>query len=135
MAMSATIALAQTPIGYNQQSSANVTVSNSGGAAVTITSFKPQLLATGAPSYQTNIDSRASGPGIQGFAPPLTVPAGGSLVVPFTYVCFSPQVVENGNLSQSVPATYGVGCNIITSDGSSFAPTPATLTITPISAN
>jgi hypothetical protein len=136
MALSATISLAQTPIGYNQQSSASVTVSNSGGSPVTITGFAPQILATGAPTYQTNIDSQASLPTLAGInALPLTVPASGSLVVAFAYNVFSPQVAEAGNLDQSVPTTYAVGCIVDTSDGSRFSPTPATVTITPISAN
>src|SRR5271166_3339654 len=136
MALSATISLAQNPIGYNQKSNAVVTISNSGGSPVNLTSMKPQILATGAPSYQTDIDSKHSGPGLSGFAPAQVVPAGGSLVTNFSYVIFSPQVVSNGNLSQSVPTTYSISANIITSDGSSFATSPAqTLTITPISAN
>lgn len=126
MALTATIALAQTPIAYNQKSSANVTVSNSGGADVTIVTLQPEFV----PDRQFAASDLP-----KGFGQTFTVPASGSVVVPFDYVIFSPQVAENGNLSQSIPATYTVGCNIITSDGSSFSPTPATLTITPIQAN
>jgi hypothetical protein len=126
MALTATIALAQTPISFNQKSTANVTISNSGGSPVNVVSLAPQV----EPRRQTIVSLLP-----QGFAPQYVVPAGGSVVVPFDYICLTPQVAENGNLSQSVPTTYTVGCNIITSDGSSFAPTPATQTITPIQAN
>jgi len=135
MALTASISLSQSTIGYNQKSSANVTISNSGGSDVTLSHLSPQILASGSEQYTVNLNSRASGPGLTGFSPPITVPATGSVVVPFSYVVFSPQVAESGNLSQSVPATYSVGCNLITSDGSSFAPTAATLTISPILAN
>lgn len=134
MALSATLSLSQSPIGYNQKSSANVTVSNSGGSPVTVLSLQPQILASGAPSLETNINSSSSSLP-QGFGMVFSVPAGGSVVIPFDYNVFSPQVVESGNLDQSVPTTYSIGCNIITSDGSSFAPSPQTVTITPISAN
>jgi hypothetical protein len=134
MAISASLALAETPIAYNQQSSANVTISNSGGSAVTVVDLQPQILASSAPSYQTNVNSSSSSLP-KGFGQVFSVPASGSVVVPFSYCIFSPQVAENGNLDQSVPATYSIGCNIITSDGSSTAPSPQTLTITPISAN
>lgn len=134
MAITATIALDQTPIGYNQKSHATVTVSNSGGSDVTVTSLHPLILATGAPTYETNINSRASGLP-KGFGQQFTSPAGGSVQVPFDYLVFSPQVLEQGNLDQSVPLTYTVGCTVGTSDGSLVAPTPATVTITPIVAN
>lgn len=134
MALSATISLAQTPISFNQQSIALVTISNSGGSAVTVLTLQPQILATSAPSYQTNVNSRSSSLP-KGFGQQFSVPASGSVTVPFNYLIFSPQVAENGNLDQSIETTYTVGCNIETSDGSLFAPTPSTVTITPISAN
>jgi hypothetical protein len=134
MALTATIALAQSPIGYNQQSSANVTISNSGASAVTVQELHPQILPTGAPNYEMNVNARFSALP-KGFGQQFIAPASGSVVVPFNFLLFSPQVLEQGNLDQSVPQTYQVSCNIFTSDGSSFAPTPVTLTITPITAN
>lgn len=134
MAITASISLPQSTIGYNQLATALVTVSNSGGSDVTVTELKPQILATGAPTYQTNINSKASSlpkPPGQVF----TSPAGSSVVVPFSFLCYSPQVAEQGNLDQSVPATYAVGCIVQTSDGSLVSPTAATVTITPITAN
>jgi hypothetical protein len=135
MALSATISLAQTPISFNQQSSANVTISNSGGSAVSVVTLSPQILASSAPSYETNTSSRSSSLP-KGFGQQFSVPASGSVVVPFNFVVFSPQVAMNSQESQSVGTTYSISCNIETSDGSAFAPaSPATLTITPNSVN
>jgi hypothetical protein len=135
MAMSATIALVESTIAYNQRSSANVTISNSSASPVTILTLQPQILPdTSNPNYEIPINTQSSDLP-KGFGQAFVAPATGSVVVPFDYLVFSPQVVSNGNLSQSVPVTYSVGCNIYSSDGSSFAPTPATVTITPITAN
>lgn len=134
MALSATLSLSQTPISFNQKSTANVTVSNSGGSAVSITSLKIIILATGAPTYETDINSKSSGLP-KGFGQQFSVPAGGSVVIPFDYLIYSPQVVESGNLDQSVGTTYSIGCYLMGSDGSLFSPSPQTQTITPISAN
>jgi hypothetical protein len=134
MALSATLSLNQTPIGYNQNSGCQVTISNSGGSPVTVETVQLQILASGAPQYDTNINSQYSSLP-QGFGQVFTSPAGGSVIVPCSFVIFSPQVVENGNLDQSVPTTYSVIANCYTSDGSSFSSPSQTLTITPISAN
>lgn len=135
MALTATIALVETPIAYNQRSTANVTISNSGASPVTVLTLQPQILPTPSdPNYEMGINAQSSDLP-KGFGQQFVAPAGGSVQVPFDYLLFSPQVAENGNLSQSVPVTYLIGCNIYTSDGSAFSPTPATQTITPIQAN
>lgn len=134
MAITATVSLAQTPIGYNQKSQALVTVSNSGGADVSLTRLQLKLLPTGSDNSQINMVSQTSSLP-RGFGQVLVSPAGGSVVVPADLVVLAPQVVANGNLSQSIGATYSISADVYTSDGSVTSATPATLTITPISAN
>lgn len=117
MAMSATIALSKSTASVNMPVNAAVTISNSGGAAVTVTSMQPSMITTGFANdgLPAALGVTALGPGIN-----LVVPAGGSLILGYTVVAFAVP-------SQS--GTYSLGAAISTSDGSNFSPTPATLTV------
>jgi hypothetical protein len=134
MAITATIALDQTPIGYNQKARALVTVNNSAGAPVNLVRLQLKVLPTGSDNSQINMISPHSALP-RGFGQVLVAPATGSIVVPVDYLLQAPQVVASGNLSQSIGATYSVGADVYTSDGAVTTATPATVTITPITAN
>lgn len=124
MAMSATISLSPTTVQVNQQVNATLTVSNSGGSAVNVTSVVPTALFTGAPTYE---DGQAVGVGQVNIGPGsnVSVSAGGSLVIPFSLNFFAP---STGLLSAG-SGTFSVGAVINSSDGSIFSPTAATVTV------
>lgn len=123
--MSATISLSPTTCSVNQNIVATLTISNSGGSAVLITGCTPNAIFTGATTYTpacalgtVDLDPNAN----------LTVPASGSLIIPFGVVFFSPSTGPIGAGS----GTYSVSATISGSDGSVFAPTAATVTVNPI---
>lgn len=117
MAMSATIALSSATAKINQVITATLTISNSGGSPVNVTSIQPVLKLTGAPSN----DFPAANAGVASLGPGenVTVPAGGTLVMPFGAVFFA----------SSGSTTYDVGAVCQSNDGSIFSPTAATVTI------
>lgn len=121
MALSAVITLSSPTLSYNAPGLAQVAISNSGDSPVTLKDLRPII------GSNTGVIQGQWGPPIN----PLVVPASGSVTETFALVPVSPQVV--GPSTQ--PTTYSVGANLITSDGSSFAATPATLTVSPITAN
>lgn len=125
MALSAAVVLSNPTIPYNRPSLAQVTISNSGGSPVTLKDLHP-LVGAGT-GLNSGVALGAWGPAIQ----PLVIPASGSAIATFPVVPFSPQVAG----PSTEPLTYSIGCTLMTSDGSSFTATPATLTITPMVAN
>ncbi len=131
MAITATLALSQSPISFNQVSTANVTVSNSGASAVTVTGLYTRVAPVGGSAYSTGAESQASGLPA-GFAPAITVPAGGSTQFSVSYLVFSPQVATSSSALAAPSTSYTVGCDIYTSDGSVTSPTAQALTITPL---
>lgn len=124
MAMSASIALNPSSAPFNKPCTAIVTVSNSGASDVTLSSLQPLV-------YSSGEDISAYNTGCTSQQPPrlinVTVPASGSANVTFPFVVFAPHAPGATSL------TYSIGCQIISSDGSSFAPTPATLTSSTLS--
>lgn len=123
MAMTATIALSKSSASVEMPVNAAITISNSGGAAVNITSCVGSVVNTspspGSPSVA--IGTVAQGPGIN-----LSVPASGTLILSYSLIAHAVSPAAGSG-------TYSVGAAITGSDGSSFAPTPATLTVTAIS--
>jgi hypothetical protein len=121
MALSATIALSTASAPINQAVNGSITVSNSGGSAVTVLYCEPKAKMTGSASSELNTGLAVSQSVPLGS--PLSVPASGSVVIPVTYVFFAP----------SGSSTYDCFGTLQTSDGSVFNPSPAaTVTITPI---
>lgn len=125
MAITASIFMSPSTVPYNRPSHASVVMANTGGSDVTIQTLQP-LVNTGG-GENTGIGLGAWAPGIK----PIVVPAGNSVITTFEVLPFSPQVA--GPSTQ--PTTYSVTCVVTTSDGSVTSPTPATLTVTPITAN
>jgi hypothetical protein len=121
MAITATIAVSPSSVAAGVSPPVNVvlTVSNSGADDVNITSITPIVEPTS--------DTKGSVPVSMG-VPPLgpgrnvTVPAGGSLVVPWSLSVHGPQY--RGTVY------YDVGAIVKTSNGSTTVPTVATLTST-----
>lgn len=120
MSLSATIALSQSSGSIHTPINAVVTVSNSGGSPINITTILPQIMATSdsepedAASYSTR----------EAMITPYntSVPAGGSSIFNFATVFHKP----------STNTTYTVGCMICGADGSIIFPSAATVTITSI---
>lgn len=131
MALSATISVPSSA-SFNQVVTANVTLSNSGGSPVTVTSLKTIIQPLNAPNYEINSDSKSSGLP-KGFGQSFISPAGGSVQFPFSFVINSPQVAASSSALASPSTSYTVGCAISTSDGSVTSPTPASFTIIPLS--
>lgn len=145
MAITAAIVLNPTTANTLQQVAAALTVSNSGGSAVIVTSVAPNENVAGA-STQTSgailLGQPNTGPGMN-----VTVPAGGSLVLNFSVVPIAPNVgVYNTNPfpssgvggvpivplqpeSQPAQQTYDIGALVSTSDGSVVSATVAILTV------
>lgn len=123
MAMTATISALPTTVLINQPSNMTLTISNSGGAAVNVTGIQPTVIPTGATFAAAGVGVPAISVGV-----PVSVPASGSLVFPFSVVFFAPSTgpIGAGN------GTYSVGAVCETSDGSVFSPTAATVTVNPI---
>jgi hypothetical protein len=126
MAVTAVISLPHATVPYNRSSVAVVTISNGGDSAVTLSDLRPVIGANRGINTGIN-QSNQSQP-----ITPLSIPASGSAITTFTINAFAPQVVP---FSSETPTTYSIGANLITSDGQSIAATPATLTISPPSAN
>lgn len=121
MALSATISMSPSTVPYNAGSVAVVTISNSGGSPVTLLDLRLS------PGHTALVKSNQSQP-----ITPLSIPAGGSAITTVKVVPVAPQVVPASSLQVT---SYSIGANLITSDGSSFAATPATLTVSPPLAN
>lgn len=127
MAMTATISLSPSTVLINQPVNAALTVSNSGGAAVTMTSIVPLVYATGL-TAATSAVSCGIGEAPLGPGQVISVPASGSVIFPFSVVFFAPSTgpIGAGN------GTFSIGAACQSNDGSNFAPTAATVTVNPI---
>lgn len=107
MALSCTIAASKSTPGLNQQITLSVTISNSGGSAVTVSSVTPLVSPIGG--------ALMSAPALPLAA--ISVPASGTAVVTYTAV-----------MQASGTYTFNAAC--ITSDGSDFsAASPASVTV------
>lgn len=120
MSLSATIALSATTVSINQVFSATVVITNSGSSPVNVISISPLGYLTG-----TGVgDQAAVALGVVDLGPGAVIQVGASGTLSKTFsTCF---------FAPSNSTTYSVGANITTSDGSNFAPTPATITVTAI---
>lgn len=126
MAMSATISVNPSTVLINQQVNVIVTIANSGGSAVSVTSIAPFGFLTGSaiPYHPAlNFGAINLGPGVS-----TSVPASGSLSFPVSLIVFSPSTGQYGGGS----GTFSISAICGASDGSVFSPTAATLTVNPI---
>lgn len=125
MAITASIALSSASILAEQKTTATLTVSNSGGTAVAVTSIQPLLSPTGV--TQQSVSSAIGVPPVGG-AYNVTVPASGTAKFSWDVVPHAPSS-GFGNAMPS-PFVYDVGAVVMTSDGALTSPTPTTLTVT-----
>src|SRR6516165_4157634 len=109
MAITASISLAEATIGYNQQSSYTLTVSNSGLADVTVVNIDTNIKPSAAPNYESRGLFQASALP-KGFGQVFTSPASSSVDIPVSFVVFSPQVTASSSALASPTASYKVGC-------------------------
>lgn len=122
MAMTATLTISPSTATVNQDISGTLTVSNSGGSAVNVTSITPFMRQTSAVAA-TLADNAVALPNSMGQAGPkisTSVAAAGSTIFKFTVQAFAPST--NGS-------TYDVGAIVTSDDGSVFAPTAQTVTV------
>ena len=116
MAMTATISASPTTALVNQPVALTVTVSNSGGSALNVTSLRGYALPTGGSQpgrVSANFGKAPLGPGET-----VSVAASGSQTFLMYVVFFAPSVT-----------TFDVGCYCQASDGSQFEPTVCTVTV------
>lgn len=126
MAMTATISLSPSTALINQTVNAVLTISNSGGAAVVVTSIAPYSFYTGSSvPYHP-----ASNAGVANIGPSanISVPASGSQAFAIPFVFFAPSTGQYG----AGNGTYSVSAICQSADGSVFSPTAATVTVNPI---
>lgn len=127
MAMTATIACLPKTAKNNQPVTATLTVSNSGGSTVNVTSVTPLAFETGAVAADKPNAAVAFGTGTSGISgPPIRVPvtASGTAVLVFQVTFFA---------ASTNSSTYDVGAVLTSDDGSVFSPTADTVTVTQIS--
>jgi hypothetical protein len=127
MALSATIAVTPTTTTINEPVNAAITVSNSGASAVNVLYCQLKTHLTGSTSTAVNTAVAVTNP-VPLIGQPMVVPAGGSVILPGTFIYFAPSYSLGGVLT-----TYNCLATIQTSDGSVFNSTPdATVTINPL---
>lgn len=129
MALSASIALTTNTATINQQVNAQLTVSNSGGSSVNLIQIVPHTRKTGSAIQDLNSGVAVSGPSL-GPSQNVTIPAGGSLIFPLSYTFFSPSRIQGGGGYGD--GTFDCRCLCYGADGSVFAATAATVTVSPI---
>lgn len=117
MAMTATIDVSPATCEVNFPLVATVTISNSGGSAINVTSITLNSKLTGAPS--NDYAACALGQPFLGGGATISVPASGSLTFKMGVVFFR----DSGS------TTYDVGAICTSSDGSVFSPTADTVTV------
>lgn len=127
MALTATIALSQSSVTIHEPTFAVITVSNSGGSAVNMASISPLVKFTGNSQI---LDASSYGAPHELLINPAnqSVPAGGSTTFSYELCVHAPST----GVTDTGTGTYDVGAQCYGADGSSFAPTAATLTVHPV---
>lgn len=126
MALSATLStpLSTVPAGYQVQ--CHITISNSGGSAVTIKQIRPSIKSTPISFSEDKSSYAAAFPGAGG----LQVPAGGSQQFLMQVVFHGANNVGSYDVPNPRGTTYDMGCIIYAADGSITVPTPIAMTVT-----
>ncbi len=123
MAITASVALSSATATIGQRVSVALTVSNSGGSAVTVTGIRPMM----SPQNST-LETTSVAQGTVPLGPGMTVSVAGSGSTVFAYdvIPFTP----TSGYGLAMPATqvYDVGATVYTSDGAVTDATSATLT-------
>lgn len=121
MAITASISLGPNPVRVNQPTRCVLNVANSGGSDLNIISAYPQASATGIsppPAVSAALGDVDLSTSIH-----FTVPAGGSVNLPFNAVFFGPSTDPLG------AGTFTVGCQVNMQDGSTVAASTATIVV------
>jgi hypothetical protein len=124
MAVTASIALGSSTLYPEQQTTATLTVSNSGGAAVLVTGIQPTCTPSGLTNQAVAV---ALGNPPFGGAFNQSVAASGSTTFSFGVVAHAP--TSGYGLAEPSQQLYSVGATVYTNDGSVTVATPSTLTI------
>lgn len=129
MALSASIALSQagsaiSTVPRDQKFRATVTVSNSGGSAITLSEIRGRVKNT-AELFKDQMASAAIGECLIDSNNP--VPAGGSAIYVFDLAFHAPNPVDNLTKASN---TYNVTC-FVYGNGEIVQPTAATINVTP----
>ncbi len=127
MALTATIALSQSSVSIHEPTQAILTVSNSGGSAINMAQITPLYKFTGN-SIILDASSFGSTNSVQINPANQSVPAGGSTIYTWELVGHAPST----KVDDSGTGTYDISAQCYGADGSSFAPTAATLTVHPV---
>jgi hypothetical protein len=125
MAITASIALGDSSASPGQRVGVVLTVSNSGGSAVTVTAVTPMMSPSGSTkeSVAGNSGTVPLGPGMT-----VSVAASGSTTFAYQVVAFAPQ--PGGLLANPASYVYDIGATVYTSDGAITDATSAELTVT-----
>lgn len=123
MAITASVALSSATATAGQKVSVALTVSNSGGSAVSVTGIKPMM----SPQNST-LESTAGAQGMAPLGPGMTVSvaASGSTVFAYDIVPFSP--TSGYGLAMPASQVFDIGATVYTSDGAVTDATSTTLT-------
>lgn len=127
MAITASVSLSQSTVTIHEPLQVAVTVSNSGGAPVTMNTITPRVIFTG-DGVTEDASSISTHEVLLGPLFNSVVPAGGSTIFNFPLVVHAP---STGVLGTGT-GTYSVNCIIYGADGSVTTPTAATLTVNPV---
>jgi len=127
MAITAAITLSSATCKAEQSVAVTCTVSNSGGAAVSVLNIVPTAPINGTTAEVTTI---AKGYPPLGPSQTVSVAASGSTGFTFPVVPHAP--TGNGSSTPAEPSSlvYSIGATVYTSDGAITVATPATLTVT-----
>lgn len=125
MAITASIALSSATAKSGQRTTATLTLSNSGSAAVLVTAIAPTMVVSGGTAQNL---ADAVGVPMFGGAWSNSIAGSGTLVIPFDVVAHAP--TTSYGLAEPASIAYSVGATINTNDGSITVATPATLTVT-----
>lgn len=125
MAITASIALSASTLVSGQKTTATLTVSNSGAAAVLVTGIDPVATINGATT-----ESVAVAVGQFMFGGPFnqSVAASGTTNFVADFVPLAP--TTSYGLAAPASLVYSIGATVSTNDGSVTAATPATVTVT-----
>jgi hypothetical protein len=123
MAITASVALSSATATAGQRVAVALTVSNSGGSAVTVTAIRPMMSPANSTKETTSVAQGMAplGPGMT-----VSVAASGSTVFSYDIVPFTP--TSGYGLAMPASQVYDVGATVYTSDGAVTDATSTTLT-------
>ncbi len=125
MAITASVALSSATSKPGQRVAVALTVSNSGGSAVSVTSIQPMMSPASSTKETTSVAQ-----GMPPLGPGMTVSVAASGSTVFAYDILAHTPTSGYGLAMPAEQVYDVGATIYTSDGSITDATSTTLTVT-----